>query len=151
MMALDATTGWDTLETSIQGISYLIQAASDHLLVLPMFKSEDFRLLISDTSKHISRHIVQAGLTFVETVLKAHFPCVSDDVYILMRDSVALGLENDWTQIRYAASVTARALLLSADMSDHLKQHHASLLFPLLLPRICMNRFYAAEGIDDLF
>jgi len=52
----------------------------------------------------------------------------------------AKGMADNWSQVRMAASVTARALLEA--LGQHADEHLA-----LLLPPLCLNRYYMAEGV----
>lgn len=59
-----------------------------------------------------------------------------------MSKHLAKGLSDNWSQVRLSASVAARNFLLS------LPNDEARLLFyPVLLPRMCLNRYYAADGV----
>jgi hypothetical protein len=67
---------------------------------------------------------------------------VSQQQLVIMRDAIASGLEDNWTQVRYSASEAARILILSVSENERLP-----LLYKVLLPRLCMNRFYIADGV----
>mmetsp|Transcript_14886 Transcript_14886/g.60667 ORF Transcript_14886/g.60667 Transcript_14886/m.60667 type:complete len:299 (+) Transcript_14886:1257-2153(+) len=56
-------------------------------------------------------------------------------------NSIAKGLEDNWSQVRYAASVCVRHLLAFSPV--HVRER----LYPLLIPRMCLNRHYVAEGV----
>ena len=56
---------------------------------------------------------------------------------------VRAGLEDNWSQVRMAASVLCRVLFTS---SQEL-QSPVDDLYPTLLPRMCLNRFYLAKGV----
>lgn len=55
---------------------------------------------------------------------------------------LAGGLADNWSQVRLAASVAARNFLLSLPNNE--ARH---LFFPQLLPRMCLNRYYVADGV----
>ncbi|GAB1608917.1 uncharacterized protein LOC115226077, partial [Argonauta hians] len=52
------------------------------------------------------------------------------------------GLSDNWSQVRLAASVATRNFLLNLPPAEP-----RSRFFPVLLPRMCLNRYYAAEGV----
>lgn len=54
---------------------------------------------------------------------------------------LAAGLADNWSQVRLAASVATRHFLLS------LPEQARRLFYPHLLPRMCLNRYYAADGV----
>ena len=93
------------------------------------------------------RHIKQAGLALASTILsvKLFASQVSRAQRAIMCVAVAAGLEDNWTQVRYSASQAARSLLLSVPENERIET-----LLKTLLPRICMNRFYVADGVRNL-
>jgi hypothetical protein len=64
---------------------------------------------------------------------------------IFIRDSLTSGLEDDWSQIRHAASLACQSFLLAFQGSALLDT-----CWPLLLPRLCMNRFYPAVAVQTV-
>jgi len=54
---------------------------------------------------------------------------------------LAAGLADNWSQVRYAASIAARALLLALPLDE------LQLWLGTLLPRLLLNRKYVAEGV----
>lgn len=58
--------------------------------------------------------------------------------------AVAGGLADAWPQVVYVAVKAARALLVSAGAAER------AALFPVLLPRLCLSRFYVPEGVQAL-
>lgn len=49
-------------------------------------------------------------------------------------EACALGMQDNWSQIRYAASVANRSLLQALSPTDRVQ------FYPRLLPRMCLNR-----------
>jgi len=56
-------------------------------------------------------------------------------------DHLAVGLADNWSQVRLSASTATRAFLIS--LSEDTRTQY----YPKLLPRICLNRYYLAEGV----
>eukprot|EP00088_Acartia_fossae_P034486 TRINITY_DN3539_c0_g1_i5.p1 TRINITY_DN3539_c0_g1~~TRINITY_DN3539_c0_g1_i5.p1 ORF type:complete len:776 (-),score=143.13 TRINITY_DN3539_c0_g1_i5:435-2762(-) len=54
---------------------------------------------------------------------------------------LARGLADNWSQVRLAALTATRAFLLALSPQDREQ------FFPQLLPRLCLNRYYLAEGV----
>ena len=52
-------------------------------------------------------------------------------------------MEDNWSQLRLASLHAARALLTAVPEPDR------HLYWPRLLPRLCVNRFYVAEGVKS--
>ena len=56
---------------------------------------------------------------------------------------VAKGLGDNWSQVRYAASQAVRSFYLIAKEDNKMREKFD----PLLIPRMCLNRYYVAEGV----
>ncbi|CAM9399116.1 unnamed protein product [Laminaria digitata] len=50
-------------------------------------------------------------------------------------------MQDNWSQVRYAASVANRSLLQALSLEDR------DQFYPRLLPRMCLNRYYLADGV----
>lgn len=56
---------------------------------------------------------------------------------------VSQGLEDNWSQVRYAASISVRSFFAAVKDSDEMSSKYNH----LLVPRMCLNRYYVAEGV----
>ena len=56
---------------------------------------------------------------------------------------VELGLSDNWSQVRYAATLCARSFYKAAGGDDALLDKYNG----MLVPRMCLNRYYVAEGV----
>ncbi|CAM9979762.1 unnamed protein product, partial [Hapterophycus canaliculatus] len=56
-------------------------------------------------------------------------------------EACAVGMQDNWSQVRYAASVANRSLLQALTPEDREQ------FYPRLLPRMCLNRYYLADGV----
>ena len=54
---------------------------------------------------------------------------------------LSVGLSDNWSQVRYAASLATRCFLLKCPVESRAAH------YKLLLPRMCLNRYYVAEGV----
>lgn len=54
------------------------------------------------------------------------------------------GLADNWSQVRLSASVATRNFLLPLPNNES-----RQLFYPILLPRMCLNRYYAADGVRN--
>jgi HEAT repeat protein len=80
----------------------------------------------------------------------AHYACgtiasICDEKYLRdispqVTDVLARGLGDNWSQVRYAASVATRIYVQNAKTFLH--EYHAK-----LLPAMCLNRYYVAKGV----
>jgi hypothetical protein len=56
---------------------------------------------------------------------------------------IAQGLGDNWSQVRYAASIAVRSFYAIAKEDTVMREKYD----PILVPRMCMNRYYVAEGV----
>lgn len=148
---LDDTTGWKSLETYFCAYIYLVQGCGKPLLSNPnLVTDQEYELLVTNASTHINRHIRQVSLNFIDVIVTSlrgseasQSNSVPWDDKILSRccQAIALGLQDNWTQVRFAATVACRTLLQALSEQD--RQY----AWPKLLPRLCLNRHYVAEGV----
>ncbi|XP_065347238.1 uncharacterized protein LOC135944318 [Cloeon dipterum] len=59
----------------------------------------------------------------------------------MLLERLAAGLADEWSPVRLAASVTVRKFLCA--LPDKSRKQ----FYPILLPRMCLNRYYEAEGV----
>jgi len=149
--ALDDTTGWRALETNWQCLAALISALrGDYLSAFPLSESllQDCQYSAVD---HVNRHVRAAAMAVLEQLIVAAASSAHSDMVISptssLRSTVAAvlrtGLADNWSQVRMAASVLCRVFFSSIeDLNGSCDD-----LYPLLLPRMCLNRFYLAQGV----
>eukprot|EP00547_Thalassionema_nitzschioides_P008795 CAMPEP_0194227694 /NCGR_PEP_ID=MMETSP0156-20130528/42990_1 /TAXON_ID=33649 /ORGANISM="Thalassionema nitzschioides, Strain L26-B" /LENGTH=735 /DNA_ID=CAMNT_0038960187 /DNA_START=82 /DNA_END=2289 /DNA_ORIENTATION=- len=153
--ALDDTTGWRALETNWQGLAAFIAASGPtyfehHQLTEKLLEACEYCCIT-----HLNRHVRAAGIATIEQWIKA---CSTSEVHsslILEPESplrrtvvkvLKVSLADNWSQVRMAASVLCRVLwqcLLQYPIEDR----HVESIYPTLIPRMCLNRFYLAQGV----
>ncbi|CEG46510.1 conserved hypothetical protein [Plasmopara halstedii] len=152
---LDDVSGWKALESSLCGLKYIIQGSGMEFLQeimtegTPHFRyltSEIFEFFSTKSCFHINRHVRVVGLDTI-TILsniapKGFFEAHVTDVSDTINKCIKRGLEDNWCQVRYAASISARAFLLK------LQEEGRTRYLPILLPRLCFNRYYIAERVQ---
>lgn len=136
--ALDDTTGWRALETNWQALASLVTSGGQ----IPVEER-----LLEDCQHcsivHVNRHVRAAAMNFLEQLVNhGHDLSIGSPLRTTLIAVLRDGLADNWSQVRMAASVLTRALWehLPAD------QPKDDLLAPLL-PRMCLNRFYLAQGV----
>ena len=133
-VAVHETMGWRNLETSIEALEVLVRGHKDRF---------DARHLVTmATAKflgHENRFVREAGFKLCDAIAEQfHFTSTSNSKNLV--DALARGLEDNWSQVRYAASIAARTLMLSpAGKSEAIQK--------TLVPRMCLNRYYLAQGV----
>ncbi|KAL0266896.1 UNVERIFIED_CONTAM: hypothetical protein PYX00_009320 [Menopon gallinae] len=146
------TAGWKNLETNLRALQCMIEGCGTNF---QPFMEEDLLSLVFRTLTHPNRFVRETGFY----VCSSLFSCANVDQDVESRDSVstvnpiyafghkfshylACGLADDWSQVRLAASVAARSFLLSLPNNGA-----RQLFYPQLLPQMCLNRYYIADGV----
>lgn len=155
--ALDDTTGWRALETNWQCVACWI--ASLGSTYFPKLQDEnDMELLLSNLEysaiTHVNRHVRAAAIAVMEQLIVA---AGNDTVYWSYLEDGKLrastikilkaGLADNWSQVRMAASVLNRVFWTTLQEKCQFPVENIQLLYPVLVPRMCFNRFYLAQGV----
>lgn len=154
---LDDVSGWKALESSLTAFKYILRGSrAAFLTTTPCSSSlmaefefltpEIFELISTKAVFHINRHVRVVGLDILAALcdvvpdgfLEVHRTKITDVVC----KCVVRGLQDNWSQVRYAACITNRAFLLKLQEAT---RHE---YFGLLVPRICLNRYYVAERVQ---
>lgn len=146
------TAGWKNLETSLKCLQAMIDGCGASFQV---FVDDDLLKLIFTTLTHANRFVRETGFYVCSSLVG----CGNTDEDTEGRDSVSVmnpiyayghefsrhlaqGLADNWSQVRLSASVAARKFLVS--LPDDIARET---FYPELLPRMCLNRYYVAEGV----
>eukprot|EP00127_Corallochytrium_limacisporum_P001876 Clim_evm31s88 gene=Clim_evmTU31s88 len=129
------TAGWASLETSVKTVHEFLKAQPDEFL--PFF-SDRLKVILLKSLSHRNRFVRETGYYFIANLSQANgFPheqryaeCISD------------GLADNWSQVRLASATAAHNFLSSIAAEEDRR-----VFYPLLLPRLCINRYYVAEGV----
>jgi hypothetical protein len=187
--ALDDTTGWRSVETSLQAVAAYINGcggayvrddgAEDHAAAgtaqdgqaqaatttIDRLSSEDDGTLLAAlrycSISHVNRHVRAAGVQVLEQLIHSIVAAGPDRMDMLTEPSAPLRvvivdvlkttLADNWSQVRMAGSVLNRvfwlALLQNPLPDGVVLEDTTAPLYPVLLPRMCLNRFYLAQGV----
>uniref|UniRef100_K3WNJ0 TOG domain-containing protein n=1 Tax=Globisporangium ultimum (strain ATCC 200006 / CBS 805.95 / DAOM BR144) TaxID=431595 RepID=K3WNJ0_GLOUD len=150
---LDDVSGWKALESSLCAIKYIVKGSRASFLdthdrqpdSFVYFTPELKELVTTKSCFHINRHVRVVGLDTI-TVLCEAAPVGFLDSHRSITDTlnkcIVRGLQDNWSQVRYAASIANRAFLLK------LQKDTLSMYLPVLVPRLCLNRYYVAERVS---
>lgn len=157
---LHETEGWRSLETMLLATGRLTEgcgeavmlSAGDGNAMIVIPELQQILEYIRRASAHPNRFVREAGLKLLTAVAGAAatlrvkhkkqtavLPEVSQFSVATIRD----GLQDNWSQVRFAASVAARTVLKG------LSENERECLYVDLLPRMCLNRHYVAEGVRN--
>lgn len=172
--ALDDTTGWRSLETSLHAYACWVDGCGSYywaeegeeknkkyyhqqLYQQPAENRVETLLQILENccTKHKNRHVRAAALQTMDQILKncptstVDTDALPEEVELLRKTTVVIlvtTLADNWSQVRMAASVLCRTLLVQALTSGNTELLQTQ-IYPQLIPRMCLNRFYLAQGV----
>jgi hypothetical protein len=142
-MNLDDTTGWKDLESSLKCLQALIigLARKRDTDLASEVSDEVFDLIIVKSAKHVNRYVRQSSHEFCKDLLEEWGSVVhaTDGLLTLMTplvaESLAVGLDEDWGQLRRVACLCAQQFFLVVSPLS-VQQYYGT-----LLPRLCLNRY----------
>lgn len=151
--ALDDTTGWRALETNWLCLAQLVTAMSGAFLSQFPVSIETLQDAEFSCVTHVNRHVRAAGMTVLEKWIQAaaadtdkHAALLTDTDSPLRKTVIGVlkvGLADNWSQVRMAASVLCRVFFkILQDLDSPFED-----VYPIVLPRMCLNRFYLAQGV----
>ncbi len=161
------TAGWRNLETSIKCVKSMVVgcAAFDGMnkKVTTSFRSlidQTLLDLVFATLEHENRFVRETGYQTIAALIEV---CLSSDPQqqqqqhqqpdpILkfsdqLAQQLSKGLADNWSQVRMAATVACRHLLLGASQNQNQNNSGLEKVVSVLLPRLCLNRYYLADGV----
>ncbi|KAL4237616.1 hypothetical protein ACF0H5_002330 [Mactra antiquata] len=158
------TAGWKSLETWMKCLQSMIEGLGHHfnqfvdqeLLDLIFRALTHTNRFVRETGYYVCSSIVECGVVQEDCCSKSY--CgnygASPDDSMMDEDNAIVkyghqfaeylgrGLADNWSQVRLASSVACRKFLQSLP-SDQARHQ----FYPVLLPRMCLNRYYVAEGV----
>lgn len=148
---LDDVSGWKALESSLCALKFIVKGSGAAFLAMTpdgtfvYLTPELFELVTTKSCFHINRHVRVVGLDTITALceaapagfLEAHAPVAETLCKCITR-----GMQDNWSQVRYAASIATRAFLVTLE-PDARAQY-----LPTLVPRLCLNRYYVAERVS---
>ena len=140
---LHETAGWKILETSMQCLQRLAEG------LRARFKThidDELLNLLLDAAAHTNR-FVRESCQFTCGAIIADLNEEEDvDLIVLWAPLIVkilcCGLSDNWSQVRYAASVGCRKFFRVVRDETRRSQFYSTLLAPM-----CLNRYYMAEGV----
>lgn len=149
------TEGWKSLETSMRILQNIVEAIGSRLYD---FDLERVLNCIRRGVDHINRFVREISYFLINAVFLASVNVLSKEPdqeadpkhEAAFREFckellpiVAQGLADNWSQVRYAASQAVRAYYTIAKDDEALRASFDG----ALVPRMCLNRYYVAEGV----
>ncbi|VDP35157.1 unnamed protein product [Schistosoma mattheei] len=139
------TAGWKNLETWMKCLQEMVSnlPSKDFIKVDRTIILE----LIFKAVQHVNRFVRETGYDVLSTMISRHLcytePEAREATYINVATQLAKGLSDNWSQVRMAASRAVRTLFEVDPPSGYTRDD----IYPILLPAMCLNRYYVAEGV----
>ncbi|KAL3698941.1 hypothetical protein R1sor_016963 [Riccia sorocarpa] len=125
------------LETSLKALQRLVEGFGGDIK-LPI--DSEMWVLLRKTFDHRNRYVRETAFFTLASLCQAATPESLKCDGALIAEGLALGLSDNWSQVRYAASIATRNFMCRTSSYNRS-------FFPQLLPAMCLNRYYAAEGV----
>ena len=135
------TAGWKSLETSMKGLQSIIEGCGESFL---RFVNMELLDLIFETLDHTNRFVRETGYYVCASLARYGVSSQAGsqtDVAGRLAQHLCIGLADNWSQVRLAASVATRQFF------EGFQEEDKKLYFKSLLPPMCLNRYYLAEGV----
>eukprot|EP00177_Eucheuma_denticulatum_P008463 GFKZ01015386.1.p1 GENE.GFKZ01015386.1~~GFKZ01015386.1.p1 ORF type:complete len:677 (+),score=92.89 GFKZ01015386.1:341-2371(+) len=138
------TEGWRGLETSLLALAQLFSGCGR--LVLEELGAEGLDSLLDKVEAgkvHPNRFVREAGLKVVDSIGTEGKGLNKEMMKVMAKvvNVISSGLEDNWSQVRYMASLAVRTFLQGMDVEERRQWYDP------LLGRMCLNRHYVAEGV----
>ena len=130
------TAGWRNLETSVKCLQSVVEGCQGFT------PDPELMSLVFATLDHTNRFVRETGFYTLGAIV-----CSSNDVCCRFADDLtarlAAGMADNWSQVRLASTTAARQFLMA--LPPHLPSKFG--VHAKLLPCLCLNRYYLAEGV----
>ena len=143
---LHDTAGWRNLESSMKCLQSLVNGCGQNFR---QYVDQNLLDLIFTSLQHQNRFVRETGYQTTATVIEVCSVTLDlENPVVCFAQQFAKflseGLADNWSQVRMSAAVASRQFLVTLGKcnQDSVKQTSAP-----LLPRICLNRYYLAEGV----
>ncbi|XP_064405972.1 uncharacterized protein LOC135351009 [Halichondria panicea] len=134
------TAGWKALETYMLALKHAVRGCGPSFQ--PFITSELLELIFT-TLEHTNRFVRETAFKLIAAIVKVPdlSPSTTATHWPMVAQALASGLADNWSQVRMSASVATREFLV------HLPPEERQPHLPTLLPAMCLNRYYVAEGV----
>ncbi|CDI98378.1 Armadillo type fold [Echinococcus multilocularis] len=139
------TAGWKNLETWMKCLHFCICGLGSERF--KMCCDPDILTIVFKAVSHTNRFVRETGYDVLSTVIQNQ-GCegsgegnISD--YIRVAQQLRTGLGDNWSRVRMAALKTTRLLFQVPPPPGQSYQR----VYPILLPPLCLSRYYVAEGV----
>jgi len=150
--------GWRSLEGSMKALQHIMQGCGPPF---SGFVTDELLNLVYRSSLHSSRFVREIGFQTCASIAQV---CDAQTLVGISSDftpRLAAGLSDNWSAVRFAAAIATRAWVERAQSVGHEASLPKDLVccctlsdnpiinafLPSLIPSLCLNRYYVAEGV----
>ena len=139
------SAGWRFLETTMKCLRSMIEGCGKSF---NEFINQELLDLLFCALMHTNRFVRETGFNVCSAIVlcgNSSDGAANNSVVKYGQEFAkyfAKGLADNWSQVRLASSIATRSFLLSFSNLEDCERY-----FPALLPRLCLNRYYIAEGV----
>lgn len=136
------TAGWKALESYMNALKFAVEGCGTRFY--PYINKELVELLFK-TLSHTNRFVRETSFYVLAAIICCFEQMkqdgnISSDLLMPVAKSLALGLSDNWSQVRMAACFATRQFFSSLGTVD-------VEYLDILIPPMCLNRYYVAEGV----
>lgn len=133
------SAGWHHLETSVKCLQLMIQGCGDQF---GAYIDDGLMQLVFSFLVHKNRFVRETGFLICAALVSCQTsveidPDNSCKYKSNLYDHLALGLSDNWSEVRMAASIATRHFLCNIRPVESRVEY-----FPRLLPPMCLNRYW---------
>ncbi|XP_048516398.1 uncharacterized protein LOC105690948 isoform X2 [Athalia rosae] len=148
----ETSSASSTLETTlkcfqnlVESYGYQFQPFIDFELLNLVFRSTKHSCrFVRETAFYLCASLVASGEDDSMYDYEKHDNAVVDSYGNEFAHHLSSGLSDNWSQVRLAASIATRKFLMALPIAQSREAY-----YPELLPKICLNRYYVAEGVRN--
>ena len=134
--------------------------------------ADALQIFVIDAGMHMNRYVRQCSCELIDIMCQtpspisrhshAHAGAMSSPIrlrssslfvdspslsmVIALRNILAIGLQDSWCQVRLAATMATKSFLAAISNNVPLERQ----VWPLLLPRLCLNRHYSTDSVKEI-
>ncbi|KAF6774944.1 hypothetical protein AHF37_06097 [Paragonimus kellicotti] len=139
------TAGWKHLETWMKCMQQMVTNLDPHDFV--QIERTEILDLIFKAVQHTNRFVRETSYDVLATLILGHGcykdPSATEANYTKVARQLVQGLSDNWSQVRMAASRALRTFFEVDPPPGYTRDD----VYPILLPPMCLNRYYVAEGV----
>lgn len=135
---------WKLVEYGLRLYNSILVSLAEELHENSLITPEILHQVIVEPLSTENKYLREVTFSLIET-LSNGLKCedLLSPLYVtILVDSLIKGLSDEYTQVRYSACYAVRAFYVK------IGSEKGEVFYPVLLPRMCFNRYHPAEGIS---